>query len=53
MTTAAIIALIEAAVTETPALYAEIKALFSSDTPPTAEQWAALQTKVASESFNG
>jgi hypothetical protein len=51
--TPAILALLEAAITEVPALYSEIKTLFAGDTPPTPAQWAALQAKVAAENFNG
>lgn len=47
---AAVIALIEAAITETPALIEELKTLFSSGTP-TAEQFAALRAKVSAEDF--
>ncbi len=45
-----IIDLVEAAISETPALVAEFQALFASGTP-TAEQFAALRAKVAAENF--
>jgi hypothetical protein len=49
----ALIPVIEAAITEAPQLYTELKTLFSSNTPPTAAQWAALLAKVSSEDFVG
>lgn len=45
-----IVDLVEAAITDTPALIAEFQALFASGTP-TAEQFAALRAKVAAENF--
>jgi hypothetical protein len=50
---AAIVSLVQEAITEAPALYTEIKNLFSGDTPPTPAQWAALRAKVENESFIG
>jgi hypothetical protein len=42
--------LLEAAIDEEPAVVAEIQSLFSSGAP-TAAQWEAFHTKVASENF--
>lgn len=45
-----IIDLVEAAITDTPALISEFQAIFSSSAPTTA-QFAALRAKVAAENF--
>ena len=45
-----IISLVEAAITDAPALIPEFQALFASGTP-TAEQFAALRAKVSAENF--
>jgi len=50
LTLTAIVSLIEAAVTDVPALVTEIQSLFASGVP-TADQFAALRAKVAAESF--
>jgi hypothetical protein len=53
MTPSIAISIIEAIVEGAPALYTDLKSLFSSDTPPTAADFAALRAKVASETFTG
>ena len=51
LTLAAVISLVEAAITEVPALVTEFQALFASGTP-SADQFQALLTKIQNEEFN-
>lgn len=49
-TIALIIQLVEAAITEEPAIAADLQNLFSGGVP-TAAQWAALRASIASETY--